>query len=100
MAVKTEYPPLDNKGMQQFANRFVSRYRSPREAFEDACRGRLEDVKTDLQVLKEKSIPVPLQPLATVAVSGRSELLPKSRGSLRSRSRHGSALHYQDARDA
>ena len=35
--------------------------------FEDACKGRLEDVKISLQVLKAKSLPVPMQPLATVA---------------------------------
>ena len=37
------------------------------ELFEHACRGRLTHVKTSLQALKEKSLPVPLQPLATVA---------------------------------
>jgi hypothetical protein len=37
------------------------------ELFEHACRGRLKHVKTSLQALKEKSLPVPLQPLATLA---------------------------------
>src|SRR5271163_2787031 len=74
MAVKTEYPPLDNKGMQQFATQntrsLIGSFPDTdhlETLFEDACRGRLEDVKIDLQVLKEKSLPVPLQPLATVA---------------------------------
>jgi hypothetical protein len=76
MAVKTEYPRLDYEGMQQFSphrqdTRSLTRSLPDtdyyEELFEHACRGRLEHVKTSLQVLKTKSLPVPLQPLAAVA---------------------------------
>jgi hypothetical protein len=76
MAVKTEYPRLDYTGMQQFSphkqNTKSLTHSLPdtdyyQELFEHACRGRLKHVKTSLQALKEKSLPVPLQPLATLA---------------------------------
>jgi len=76
MTVKTEYPPMDYTGMQQFSphkrnTRSLTRSLPDTDLyeklFEDACRGRLEAVKISLQALKAKSLPVPLQPLATVA---------------------------------
>jgi hypothetical protein len=76
MAVKTEYPRLGEIGMQQFSPHKQSAKSLTRslpdtdhyeKLFEDACEGKLEDVKSSLQVLKAKLLPVPLQPLATVA---------------------------------
>jgi hypothetical protein len=78
MAVKTEYPPLDKKGIQViFLSPLSKNTRSLthllldtdhyEKLFADACQGRLEDVQTSLRVVKEKSLPIPLQPLATVA---------------------------------
>ena len=76
MTVKTEYPRLDEIGMQQPSpheqnTRSLTRSLPDTDhyekLFEDACRGSLEEVKISLQVLKAKSLPVPLQPLATVA---------------------------------
>jgi hypothetical protein len=76
MTVKTKFPPLDDIGMQQFSPHkqntrsltcSLPDARHYEKLFEDAWEGSLEDVKISLQVLRAKSLPIPLQPLATVA---------------------------------